>query len=94
MRRAILRELTEIAERAAEGIVGAVDRAIQRRQAHPAFWYAFHRRVLARLPKWRRLAKAWHRMRARRYESMALAMQSLGNPVACALCEAAEGGGS
>lgn len=43
---------------------------IQRRRECPCTWAVFHRLNRERLPRWRWLARAWHKMMGRRMETM------------------------
>jgi hypothetical protein len=76
LRKQVLQEVDSIMGEHLDGLVGTIERAILRRQAEPERWAAFHREMARRLPKWRRIAKAWHRYRARRYEAMKHAANS------------------
>lgn len=90
LRSEILDEVRELAEQASHGIISAIEREAARRRAEACVQVLFHRRMAARLPKWRRIARAWHRALARRSEARCAAQRAAGNPVACKMCEAAE----
>jgi hypothetical protein len=84
LRSQVLRELDELTNMALAGVASAIEREALRRRANAPHWYAFHRAMHARLPRVRWLARAWHRMMARRYEAMAEVERKAGNPIAAA----------
>lgn len=43
-----------------------VKEIVQDRRDQPELWYHFHDEMLRRLPRWRRLARAYHRLMRRR----------------------------
>ena len=63
----------DIANETIHGLFQLVDDEIDARREHPAWWAVFHREMARMLPKWRRLAKAWHRMMYRRMRAMCAA---------------------
>ena len=69
LRQQILDELTERADKALAGLIGTIDAERLRKEAAPCKQYHFHRLMWVRLPEWRKLAVAWHRMRMRRWEA-------------------------
>jgi hypothetical protein len=92
LRSTVLSEVRELAEQAGKGIVSAIEREAARRRAEACKQYLFHARMTERLPRWRRIARAWHRALARRSEARCEAQRAAGNPIACKLCEAVERG--
>lgn len=70
IRTEILDELRDRLDDGLSVIVDAAERERLRRQSQPAFWHRFHTAMYDALPKWRRIARAWHKMQARRYKAM------------------------
>lgn len=87
----VLSEVQGLAERAIDGVIGAIERRRAIKEQHPCVWHAFHRRMWLRLPKIRWLARLHHRRKARRFEALCYAQRDTGDAVACALCDALEG---
>lgn len=54
-------------------LVQAGEQAAAERRAEPHRWAVFHLEMARRLPRWRWLARAWHRGQARRMASHARA---------------------
>jgi hypothetical protein len=90
LRRQVLDDLEQIADVAVTGIIGGIEREAARRRAQACMQHVFHKLMAARLPKWRRVARAVHRALARRSEARCEALRAAGDPIACKLCEAAE----
>jgi hypothetical protein len=93
LRKQVLEEVRHVAETASQSIVSAIEREAARRRAEACVQHLFHQRMSLRLPRWRRIARAWHRALARRSEARCEAQRAQGNKIACALCAAAEKGG-
>lgn len=66
----ILAALREQAEKGLNTIEDAALRERMRRQAEPAIWYSYHRQMLASLPSWRLIARAWHKRQLRHYQAL------------------------
>ncbi len=70
LRNQVLQEIDDLIGAHMDSAIGAVERSILRKQAEPAKWAAFHSEMFRRLPKWARIRRAWHQMRARRFRSL------------------------
>lgn len=57
-----------------EGLAAIESAAVReeyRRRAEPEMWRRFHESMLSVLPRWRLLARAWHRRQAAKYAAIA-----------------------
>lgn len=84
LRKQVLDEVDSTIRDIASGAVEAWARANLRKQANPARWASFHAEMYRRLPRWRRIAKGWHQMRARRFKALVTA----DNPLTASLSQA------
>jgi|14BtaG_2_1085337.scaffolds.fasta_scaffold51412_3 hypothetical protein len=67
-----------IADAAADVATSVVEAALvesRRREAEALHWHLFHAQKARTLPRWRVLARAWHRNRARHYRSHLAALE-------------------
>ena len=73
LRREVLDEVDTALRDAIGGAVGAWERNVLRKQANPGRWASFHSEMFRQLPKRARIRKAWHKMRARRFQALVTA---------------------
>ena len=84
------RAAVEVASNAIDALVSAAEREAARKRVEGCTDMVFHEAMVLRLPKWRRIAKAIHRYKARRARSRCDALRASGDPVACRMCSDAK----
>lgn len=80
------RGAVEVASNAIDALVSAGEREAARQRVQGCTDMLFHESMAKRLPRWRWLARAHHRRKARRARAHCDALRSGGDPVACRMC--------
>jgi hypothetical protein len=80
----------EVATNAIDALVSAAEREQARQRVAGCTDMLFHERMVQTLPRWRWLARAHHRRRARKARAHCDALRSTGDPVACRMCAEAK----
>lgn len=90
LEREVRQAAVEVASNAIDAIVSAAEREAARQRVQGCTDFIFHDTLARRLPKWRWLARAHHRRRARRARAHCDALRSSGDPVAICMCAEAK----
>lgn len=90
LKKDIIGAAERVADSAVESVIDAIVAAGYERRNNAAWWYVFHREMLASLPKWRWLARRIHRSEMRRSAAFMKANRAFRNVCPFALVREAD----
>lgn len=88
--REVRQAAVDVASNALDALVSAAEREQARQRVAGCTDMLFHEAMSKRLPRWRWLARAHHRRRARKARAHCDALRAAGDPIACAMCTEAK----